>query len=98
LLIGVEAHEVRFVWQAGLLEHDRDLDSIGGRQRIELDALRMLGRPFVGYREISKTHHVNAPSVTNASCSHPTRSAHGRAFPRAIKLPNCAPSQKDPTS
>src|SRR5260370_13370024 len=37
---------MRLVRQRGLLQHDRDLDAGGCRQRIKLNPVRMLRRPF----------------------------------------------------
>jgi hypothetical protein len=41
LVVGVEAHQVRFVRQPGLLQQDRHLHAVGRGQRIQLDALRV---------------------------------------------------------
>src|SRR5476651_2264752 len=37
---------MRLVRQSGLLQHDRDLDAVGCRQRIKLNPVGMLRRPF----------------------------------------------------
>jgi hypothetical protein len=46
LVVAIEGYEVGLVGEARLLEHDRDLDTIGRGQRIELDAVGMPRRPF----------------------------------------------------
>src|SRR5690606_16976738 len=51
LIVGLEIHPMRFVGQPDLLEHDRYLDAVGGGQRIQLQTLRVAGRPFAGDRE-----------------------------------------------
>jgi hypothetical protein len=57
LVVGVEAHEMRLVGQAGFLEHDRHLDAVRRRQRVELDAVGMLGGPLFSDREIRQVGH-----------------------------------------
>src|SRR4051794_33274939 len=37
-----------FVGKPDLFQHDRDLDAVWRRQRIELEQLRVLGRPALG--------------------------------------------------
>ncbi len=51
LVLGVEADLVRLIRQAHLFEHDRYLDAIGGRQRVQLQTLGMLGWPFGNNRK-----------------------------------------------
>ncbi|MNN76240.1 hypothetical protein D3C81_1926030 [compost metagenome] len=64
LIIAVESDLVRFVRQADLFEHDRDFDTIGRRQGIELNPVRVLRRPFLGDRERGQIGHGKHP-VTN---------------------------------
>ncbi|MNF86312.1 hypothetical protein D3C84_687450 [compost metagenome] len=61
LVVGVEAYPVRFIRQADLFEHDRDLDAVGGRQGVQLNPLRVLGRPFAGDREGGQIGHGQDP-------------------------------------
>ena len=46
LILRVEAHPVRLVGQARLLQHDGDLHAVRGRQRVELQAVGELRRPL----------------------------------------------------
>ncbi|KGC52746.1 hypothetical protein DO65_4937 [Burkholderia pseudomallei] len=57
LIVRVEAHDVRLVRQLRFLEQDRYLDAVRRRQRIELDALRMLRGPFLRDRKFGKIGH-----------------------------------------
>src|SRR5262249_21215620 len=45
LLVHAEVDDVRLIGHPHLLERDRNLDPIGRWQRIELEAIRMFGRP-----------------------------------------------------
>eukprot|EP01022_Parablepharisma_sp_SALTPOND_P027435 TRINITY_DN665_c0_g3_i1.p1 TRINITY_DN665_c0_g3~~TRINITY_DN665_c0_g3_i1.p1 ORF type:complete len:1952 (-),score=631.07 TRINITY_DN665_c0_g3_i1:246-6101(-) len=47
LVVGLEADQVGFVGQAGFFQHDRDLHAIGRGQRVQLDAVGVLRRPFL---------------------------------------------------
>ncbi|MNN44050.1 hypothetical protein D3C81_1583230 [compost metagenome] len=46
------------IGQADLLQHDRHLDAIGGGQGVQLNPLRVLGRPFSGDGERRQIGHV----------------------------------------
>ena len=48
LVLRIEADPVRLVGQPQLLQQDRHLHAIGRGQRIQLDAVRVAGRPFPG--------------------------------------------------
>ncbi|MNL27199.1 hypothetical protein D3C87_1487730 [compost metagenome] len=61
LIVGVEAYPVRFIRQADLFEHDRYLDAVGGRQGVQLNPLRVLGRPFAGDGECGQIGHGRDP-------------------------------------
>src|SRR6266403_5674881 len=52
---------MRLVGQAGLFQHDRDLDAIGGRQGIELEPVGMLGGPLLRDRKCRKIVHRKVP-------------------------------------
>src|SRR5262249_38741627 len=57
------AHQVRLVRKAQLLERDGGLHAVGRGQRIELDAIRMLRRPFFRDRKRveRRAHPFSAP-------------------------------------
>ncbi|MCY1420937.1 hypothetical protein D9M71_365750 [compost metagenome] len=57
LVVALEAHQVRLVGQAGLFQHDRDLDAVGRRQGIELQAVRLGRGPFAGNGESRQIIH-----------------------------------------
>ncbi|MCY1313848.1 hypothetical protein D9M70_644160 [compost metagenome] len=61
LVVGIEAHTMRFVGQTDLFEHDRHLDAVGGRQGVELNPLGVLGRPFPGDGERRQIGHGKDP-------------------------------------
>ena len=42
-----KVHEMRLVRQADFFQNDRRLHAVGRRQRIKLDSVRVLGRPFL---------------------------------------------------
>ncbi|CAM2168521.1 hypothetical protein BLAT2472_10893 [Burkholderia latens] len=80
LVVRVEAHEVRLVRQAGLLEHDRHLDAVRRRQRIKLETVGMLGRPFFRDREGGQIGHEGSlVNVKNPrSAGSPRDTARGQ--------------------
>ncbi len=57
LIVGVEPHQVRLIGEPDFLQHDRRLDAVGRRQRIELKPVGMLGGPFAGDRVSGKIGH-----------------------------------------
>lgn len=58
LVVAVEADQVRLVRQADFFQHDRGLDPVGRGQRVQLQALGMLGWPFAGDVEGAEVGHV----------------------------------------
>ncbi|CAI8716477.1 hypothetical protein EMIT0158MI4_110027 [Burkholderia ambifaria] len=84
LVVRVEAHEVRLVRQAGLLEHDRHLDAVGRRQRVQLETVGMLGRPFFRDREGGQVGHGG--SLVNVEDPRSAGPAVRRQAPPARRL------------
>ena len=60
LVVLVEVDQMYLVGQSDLFQHDRDLDAVRRRQRIELKALGMFGGPAIGDREGGKIGHRNS--------------------------------------
>ncbi len=88
LILGFEADEVRFIRQTGLFQHDRDLDAVGGRQRIELHPVGMPRGPFSGDWERGKIVHVDSSSLSGLSYAEGT-GRRGFAVRRALAAATC---------
>src|SRR6266481_1255924 len=63
LVVLVEIDEMHFVRQPDLLQHDRDLDAVWRRKRIELKAVRIFCGPARGNRKGGKDGHEDRKSV-----------------------------------
>ena len=59
LVVLVEVDQMHLVGQSDLFQHDRDLDAVRRRQRIELEAVGMFGGPASGDREGREIGHQN---------------------------------------
>src|SRR5579863_3376367 len=62
---------MRLVGQAGLFEHDGDLDAVGSGQRVELQPVGMPGGPFAGDGKRREVDHVE-------SCGEGCPNAYGK--------------------
>src|SRR5712672_2205300 len=60
LVVLVEVDQMHFVRQPDLLQHDRYLDAVWRRKRIELEAVRIFCRPARGNRKGGKVGHDNS--------------------------------------
>src|ERR1700704_1782185 len=60
LVVLVEVDQMHFVRQPDLLQHDRDLDAVWRRKRIELKAVRIFCGPARGNRKGGKVGHSHA--------------------------------------
>ena len=60
LVVLVEVDQMHLVGQSDLFQHDRDLDAVRRRQRIELEAVGMFGGPAFGDREGGEIGHRNS--------------------------------------
>src|SRR6266851_9726178 len=60
LVVLVEVDEMHFVRQPDLLQHDRHLDAVWRRKRIELKAVRIFCGPACGDRKGGKVGHDNS--------------------------------------
>src|SRR5712675_678604 len=60
LVVLVEVDKMHFVRQPDLLQHDRYLDAVWRRKRIELKAVRIFCRPARGNRKGGKVGHDNS--------------------------------------
>ncbi len=81
LVVGVEAHEMRLVRQSRFLEHDRHLDAVRRRQRVELETVGMLGRPLLRDRKGGQIGHGD----TFVELKNPRPGAAATCAARAVR-------------
>ena len=81
LVVPAEIDQVRLIRKLGLFQHDRRLHAVGCGQRVKLDAVRVLGGPFLGDGEGGEIGHVREFPATPTSPPEPGK------YPKVVSRP-----------